>query len=134
MHNAVTINAGTGAELAAAVRNLLITQKMPLSKETPEEVVNKTELLNEEEMDAQANFFAQRFTTEWRICLKRASSDFDRAMQLFWSEVRELLFVCVCVCVNLYTVVCVCVCVPVILGGFVDKKMRKGEERGCANY
>jgi len=46
--------------------------------------------LSEEEKQHQAHFFAQRFTTEWRICLKKASVDFDRAMQLFWSEVRLL--------------------------------------------
>ena len=46
--------------------------------------------MSEADMEAQAHFFAQRFKTEWRICLKRASSDFDRAMQLFWGEVRYL--------------------------------------------
>lgn len=46
--------------------------------------------INSEDEDAetQANFFAQRFETEFRICLKRATADFDRAMQLFWCEVR----------------------------------------------
>ena len=48
-----------------------------------------TTTTSEEEREAQAHFFAQRFTMEWRICLKKASVDFDRAMQLFWSEVRQ---------------------------------------------
>lgn len=48
--------------------------------------------MNEEDSEAHANFFAQRFQTEWRICLKRATSDFDRAMQLFWCEVRFHIF------------------------------------------
>lgn len=47
--------------------------------------------MSEADMEAQAHFFAQRFKTEWRICLKRASSDFDRAMQLFWGEVRSYM-------------------------------------------
>ena len=65
--------------------------------------------LSEEEKQHQAHFFAQRFTTEWRICLKKASVDFDRAMQLFWSEVRLLcvcLFVCVIVCLCLGGCLC----------------------------
>ena len=44
--------------------------------------------MSEEDYKAQAHFFAQRFQTEWRICLKKATADFDRAYQLFWNEVR----------------------------------------------
>ena len=63
-----------------------------LERNDPREILITTnkKKLSEEEKQHQAHFFAQRFTTEWRICLKKASVDFDRAMQLFWSEVRLL--------------------------------------------
>lgn len=76
----------------------LSTQLQSTNKQTATEP-NSNQLLStglsEEEKQHQAHFFAQRFTTEWRICLKKASVDFDRAMQLFWSEVC-LLFLCYC--------------------------------------
>ena len=80
---------------AAELSNQL-SSKAPPIKQTAAEPSSNNQLLStglsEEEKQHQAHFFAQRFTTEWRICLKKASVDFDRAMQLFWSEV---CFVCV---------------------------------------
>lgn len=125
----ITITTSTGAELAAAVKSILITQRQErhqppqLQHQRSSEVIAEQidddgqeeggdimednierlesksndfsgdgdiNYINSEEEDAetQANFFAQRFQTEFRICLKRATADFDRAMQLFWCEVR----------------------------------------------
>ena len=126
----ITITTSTGAELAAAVKSILITQRQErhqqpqqqqqyrsseviaeqidddgqeeggdIMEDNIERLESKSNdfsgdgdinYINSEEEDAetQANFFAQRFQTEFRICLKRATADFDRAMQLFWCEVR----------------------------------------------
>ena len=123
----ITITTSTGAELAAAVKSILITQRQerhqqPQQQHRSSEVIAEQidddgqeeeggdiiednierlesndfsgdgdiNYINSEDEDAetQANFFAQRFQTEFRICLKRATADFDRAMQLFWCEVR----------------------------------------------
>ena len=75
-----------------------LSTKAPSSRALTKGVSERlSEGLSEEEKQHQAHFFAQRFTTEWRICLKRASVDFDRAMQLFWSEVRFCV-VCMLIC------------------------------------
>ena len=149
-HNAVTLTTGTGAELAAAVKqHLLISQqvvknpnKLELDDyigvsggggggtsesgganqqqqqqgselddiaehpttatvnnneeenttigggDTTTTTTNNKTSMSEEDYKTQAHFFAQRFQTEWRICLKKATVDFDRAYQLFWNEVR----------------------------------------------
>ena len=143
-NNSITITTGTGAELAAAVKNIRITQRQerhqqqqqqpqqqrttsssslvqeviadddyhlneaPYSHDEQEQgdighgqeihdeeeneakvsEIAMTTSVVEEDAEAQAKFFAQRFQTEWRICLKRATVDFDRAMKLFWCEVR----------------------------------------------
>ncbi len=144
-NNAITITTGTGAELAAAVKNILITQRQERhqhqqqprqrssstasmmaqeegrnivfareEEEVPDQLdddnddglANITEEgvhanndsnaanTNISEIDAEANakFFAQRFKTEWESCLQRATADFDRAMKLFWCEVRIFVF------------------------------------------
>lgn len=111
----------TGAELAAAVTSILITQRQErhqppqLQHQRSSEVIaeqiddgdheeeggditednierlesndfsgdgDNNYYINSEGKDAetQANFFAQRFQTEFRIRLKRATADFDRAM------------------------------------------------------
>jgi len=44
---------------------------------------------DEKDLQAEAHFLCNRFETEWRICLKRASVDFDRAMKTFWGEVFD---------------------------------------------
>ncbi|KAL7462621.1 hypothetical protein ACHAXS_003001 [Conticribra weissflogii] len=44
---------------------------------------------HERDLQAEAHFLSNRFETEWRICLKRASVDFDRAMRTFWGEVFD---------------------------------------------
>ena len=67
--------------------------------------------MSEEDYKAQAHFFAQRFQTEWRICLKKATADFDRAYQLFWNEVRIYVNCYFIKCIHVFGVVCVCVCV-----------------------
>ncbi|KAL7535269.1 hypothetical protein ACHAXR_006387 [Thalassiosira sp. AJA248-18] len=94
--SAVTLNAGTGAELAAAVKHLLISQRKNPSTAMMipddygfDDPCNENAVVSEKDMEAQKHFFAQRFMMEWRICLKRAATDFDRAMQLFWSEVFD---------------------------------------------
>ena len=92
------------AELSTQLQSTATsTTKGPSNKAT--ELISSNQLLStglsEEERQHQAHFFAQRFTTEWRICLKKASVDFDRAMQLFWSEVRSL-FVCMCYCLFVF--------------------------------
>jgi len=89
---AVTLNAGTGAELAAAVRQLT-NQRKNSSVAIPadygyDDPCNTAEE-NKEDKETQLQILGQRFKTEWRISLKRAAGDFDRAMQLFWSEVFE---------------------------------------------
>ena len=117
--SAVTLNAGTGAELAAAVKNLLIAGRKPTgaAQVIPDDygyddpcndnVPDANNLATEQDREAQAHFFAQRFRTEWRICLKRASADFDRAMQLFWSEVSGGLGAHILCPLFLFAVVCV---------------------------
>jgi len=125
--NAITITSGTGAELAAAMKTIMITQRQERHQQRTsslmtqgsssfaeeredeeleqqfdalqlqgnnnnyaEEATMNTMSEEQDAEEAQAKFFAQRFQTEWRICLKRATADFDRAMQLFWCEVSEL--------------------------------------------
>ncbi|KAL7504818.1 hypothetical protein ACHAXN_002368 [Cyclotella atomus] len=93
-HNHITLGATTGAELASAVRQMLIAHnrtnsEVPRHTDTEQQHDN-TEISNTEDTDSSAidaHFFANRFQTEWRIALKRASIDFERAMKLFWSEV-----------------------------------------------
>jgi hypothetical protein len=45
----------------------------------------------DEDSVADAHFFSNRFSTEWRLALKRASVDFERAMNLFWCEVFDAI-------------------------------------------
>lgn len=91
------------SQLQSTATKLAPSYKAPSNnKQTATELISSNNQLlstglSEEEKQHQAHFFAQRFTTEWRICLKKASVDFDRAMQLFWSEVCFVLFVCLCV-------------------------------------
>lgn len=95
-HNHITLGATTGAELASAVRQLL---KAGHSRTHSEAGHNRTvsgqyEYKAESQDDdslADAHFFANRFQTEWRIALKRASVDFERAMKLFWGEVFDAI-------------------------------------------
>lgn len=81
------------SQLQSTATKLAPSYKAPSNnKQTATELISSNNQLlstglSEEEKQHQAHFFAQRFTTEWRICLKKASVDFDRAMQLFWSEV-----------------------------------------------
>ncbi len=49
--------------------------------------------MSEIDAEAHAKFFAQRFKTEWESCLQRATADFDRAMKLFWCEVRPVFHI-----------------------------------------
>ena len=82
-------------QLQSTATKLAPSYKAPPNKQAATEPSSQllSTGLSEEERQHQAHFFAQRFTTEWRICLKKASVDFDRAMQLFWSEVRSLFVV-----------------------------------------
>ena len=76
------------AELTSQLSTTKAANKAPSNRALTKGISERlSEGLSEEEKQHQAHFFAQRFTTEWRICLKKASVDFDRAMQLFWSEV-----------------------------------------------
>jgi|EP00970_Alexandrium_tamarense_P010218 glycerophosphoryl diester phosphodiesterase len=97
-HNAVTLTNVTGAELANAVRQMLISSRPHPSTcqfSTEHTTTDDGPISGDEKDDyeqdtaADAHFFANRFQTEFRIALKRASVDFDRAMKLFWSEVFE---------------------------------------------
>jgi len=92
---------------AAELSSQLSSKAPSNNKQTATELSSNQLLsskLSEEEKQHQAHFFAQRFTTEWRICLKKASVDFDRAMQLFWSEVRLLCCLGI-VCVDMGIVI-----------------------------
>mmetsp|Transcript_18665 Transcript_18665/g.34634 ORF Transcript_18665/g.34634 Transcript_18665/m.34634 type:complete len:121 (+) Transcript_18665:650-1012(+) len=97
---AVTLNAGTGAELAAAVRQLT-NQRKNSNAAIPGDYGyddpcngaggspgSSPGTDGEEDEEAHLELLGRRFETEWRGALKRAAADFDRAMQLFWSEVR----------------------------------------------
>eukprot|EP00585_Thalassiosira_rotula_P012941 CAMPEP_0196132160 /NCGR_PEP_ID=MMETSP0910-20130528/1887_1 /TAXON_ID=49265 /ORGANISM="Thalassiosira rotula, Strain GSO102" /LENGTH=970 /DNA_ID=CAMNT_0041391727 /DNA_START=51 /DNA_END=2963 /DNA_ORIENTATION=- len=102
---AVTLNAGTGAELAAAVRQLTNQRKAssvaipgdygyddPCNTNTPTTITAAGEEKKEDDHYREVlnlEFLGDRFKSEWRMALKRAAGDFDRAMQLFWSEVFE---------------------------------------------
>jgi len=90
---AVTLNNATGAELAKAIRSLRVGRRQqpdPIPV-IPDDYGYDDPCNSEDEVDEQANahFFANRFETEWRIALKRASADFERAMGLFWNEVFQ---------------------------------------------
>lgn len=123
--NAVTITAGTGAELAAALRawsKLSVSQRGKkrasskgtttstavamttkttsssivgfdldgeMTEERLEEDVGVVE--DDSEREFAIYFVSQRFQTEWRKCLGRASDGFDKAMQTFWREVSAPL-------------------------------------------
>ena len=92
--SAVTLNNATGAELAKAIKALRVgrrqqpdpVQIIPDDYDYDDPCNSEDEEVDDE---ASAHFFANRFETEWRIALKRASADFERAMGLFWSEVFE---------------------------------------------
>jgi hypothetical protein len=93
-HNAATLNNATGAELAAAIKSLRIGRRqqpdhipmIPDDYGYGEPCNSEDEVMDEH---ANAHFFTNRFETEWRIALKRASADFERAMGLFWTEVFQ---------------------------------------------
>ena len=82
--------------------------------------------MSEEDYKAQAHFFAQRFQTEWRICLKKATADFDRAYQLFWNEVRFRMHI-----IFVVSSVCVCYCLRVLLRGGRGGYRRGGRALIC---
>eukprot|EP00804_Cyclotella_cryptica_P001430 CCRYP_003681-RB/>CCRYP_003681-RB protein AED:0.05 eAED:0.05 QI:89/1/1/1/0.66/0.5/4/1024/828 len=109
-HNHITLGATTGAELASAVRQLLIGHhraasaqdhfkseapshhRATLSSVSAQEREYRSDAAEDEkDSEADAHFFANRFQTEWRIALKRASVDFERAMKLFWGEVFDAI-------------------------------------------
>lgn len=90
---AVTLNNATGAELAQAIRSLRVGRRqqpdpIPL---IPDDYGFDHPCNSEDEVDDEANahFFSNRFETEWRIALGRASQDFERALGLFWKEVFQ---------------------------------------------
>jgi hypothetical protein len=88
--NHITLGATTGAELASAVRQLLKVGHNRTPSELagqPQHTVECKETKYDNDRVVDAHFFANRFQTEWRIALKRASKDFERAMKLFWSTV-----------------------------------------------
>ena len=97
IYSAVTLNNATGVELANAIKSLRVgrrqqtdpTATVPL---IPDDYGYDDPCNSEDEIvdeHSNAHFFANRFETEWRIALKRASADFERAMGLFWAEVFE---------------------------------------------
>ncbi|KAL7520804.1 hypothetical protein ACHAWX_005507 [Stephanocyclus meneghinianus] len=109
-HNHITLGATTGAELASAVRQLLIGHhrassaqehfkadapaqyRATVSSVSAQEREYKLDAAEDEnESVVDAHFFANRFQTEWRAALKRASVDFERAMKLFWGEVFDAI-------------------------------------------
>jgi len=112
LENAVGDNKDTvklSNKQAAELSTQLSSKAPSNNKQTATELSSNQLLsskLSEEEKQHQAHFFAQRFTTEWRICLKKASVDFDRAMQLFWSEVRI-------VCLGVFIIMSSCLFVRV---------------------
>ena len=95
-HNHITLGATTGAELASAVRLLLKGNHNRTNSEVGQQQQLKFDndfKCDSEDGDsvADAHFFANRFQTEWRIALKRASVDFERAMKLFWGEIFDAI-------------------------------------------
>ena len=93
-HSAVTLNNATGVELANAIKSLRVGRRqqpdpvpiIPDDYGYDDPCNSEDEIVDEH---SNAHFFANRFETEWRIALKRASADFERAMGLFWAEVFE---------------------------------------------
>lgn len=126
-NNAVTITTGTGAELAAALKQSLrvstLQHRKPthkaMNRKTSREWATSAETItaavqfdregeifsverelgdrrgfsanDETEQDREFDYFfmAQRFQNEWRKCLRLASDDFNKAMQMFWKEVFD---------------------------------------------
>jgi len=93
-HSAITLNNATGAELANAIKSLRSGRRQqpdPIPMIPDYYGFDDPCNCEDEIMDEHANahFFANRFETEWRIALKRASVDFERAMGLFWTEVFQ---------------------------------------------
>ena len=94
-HSAVTLNNATGVELANAIKSLRVGRRQQPDPTVPiipddygyDDPCNSEDQIVDEH--SNAHFFANRFETEWRIALKRASADFERAMGLFWAEVFE---------------------------------------------
>jgi len=92
-HSAFTLNNATGEELANAIRSLRVGRRQQpdpipmIPDDGYDEPCNGEDKILDEH--ATAHFFANRFETEWRIALKRASADFERAMGLFWTEVFQ---------------------------------------------
>ena len=99
---AVTLNAATGAELAGLVKQMLIHgQQKPAADLVVPAEYGYDDPCNPPprgeaaaamppaavDKEAQTDFLARKFQTEWRLCLKKASVDFERAMRLLWSEV-----------------------------------------------
>jgi len=90
---AVTLNNATGAELASAIKSLRVGRRqqpdpVPL---IPDDDGYDDPCNSEDEVDevSNAHFFTNRFETEWRIALKKASKDFERSFGLFWQEVFQ---------------------------------------------
>jgi hypothetical protein len=90
--NATTLNNATGEELASVIKSLRVGRRQHPDR-TPvisDDYVAEDEIIvDETDEQAHAHFFANRFETEWRNALKRASADFERAMGFFWTEVFE---------------------------------------------